>query len=458
MTTVKIDSSFSVNTDYSFSVENGIAYVGISNNSSRCAVCEQVISAILSTCCTCGCACFIRGFWENRIVRPLMGNSTEMIKIPDEFITCQPTGKRSRMGSPGGYDVAGTLYGADNISAYINYKHGVDGEVILNPIIIEYLDGLAGGSFLDIGCGGGNWAVYAAEKHPDMKVTGIDVQEGMIIAARQLKVQKSIGSKLNFAEGDAANLKKIKSESIDNCASILVGCNLPSALHVMEHFNEAYRVMKEGGEFLFIYPEGIEIAFTSGHKTASDILNDLNAKLKEFNKNGVHTYDNLTDIQEFLKEFKYILKATFYIQNGAVELVTDATVLEEGGKIIRKLGKAIIPNHYYSWDHYQTYIEAAHLKIKKQVPCKLSEQQILQYVTQSQQHRLGIEYIMHTPYGVVILEKEIMADNEFVPIKNEDLNSSSSSSSNDPYSPSPTPNSLTSRYSSSGFRIVTSNV
>lgn len=370
-----------------------------------CTKAEEVCSAIFISLLSCGMpCCCIPDYWSRRIVKPMQNKTEELFYLGGDIVD-QPTGRDGD--SPTSYNDLGTHYGTRNIVAYIKYKHGIDGHYLLNHRIEAFLDNLKGRKFLDIGCGGGDWAVYAAKKHPDMSIWGIDIQAGMITAASTLQRTERIDKHLNFLHGDAGDITFASDNMMDACSSILVTSNLPSKELVLKHFQEMHRVLKPGGSTLFVYPDSIYTTFTSGQDRSIEILDELKDKLTDFNAENVLDDQNIAESQEFLEQFKHILKATFYIQDGKLQLATAENPFDEGNKIIRKLGKAVIPNHYYSWNYYKECIEQVNLTIKERIPCKIAEnnEELLEFFTQNPTVRLGNEYVNNAPYGFVILTK-----------------------------------------------------
>src|ERR1700722_1987921 len=96
----------------------------------------------------------------------------------------------------------GTSYGDEAIAGYAKSAHGADMGVFLYPFIQKDLDGLKDKQMLDAGCGAAPWSIYAAKQ--GAKVTGIDLQEGMIAKAQE--AIKAAGVTVKAEVGDATKL------------------------------------------------------------------------------------------------------------------------------------------------------------------------------------------------------------------------------------------------------------
>ena len=99
-------------------------------------------------------------------------------------------------------------------------------------------------SILDLGCGGGNICGFLKQKFPSWKITGIDISEEAIIAAKQKF------PKIEFLQSSAEHIKKTNN-SFDMITSF----------DTLEHFekldkvlNEVNRLLKPGGVFCIGVP------------------------------------------------------------------------------------------------------------------------------------------------------------------------------------------------------------
>jgi ubiquinone/menaquinone biosynthesis C-methylase UbiE len=73
----------------------------------------------------------------------------------------------------------------------------------LLPPQIPSLDTLHDGSLLDVGCSSGGWACDIASQYPHLRVTGIDISENMIRAARARAYANKLHERAHFDTMDA---------------------------------------------------------------------------------------------------------------------------------------------------------------------------------------------------------------------------------------------------------------
>jgi ubiquinone/menaquinone biosynthesis C-methylase UbiE len=99
-------------------------------------------------------------------------------------------------------------------------------------------------SLLDVGCGGGQAAIRMKERYPHLRLTGIDLSEGMIASARQRARSKGYAIQFEIADAQALPFPD---------ASFEVVYSFGSAKHwpdPLRGFGECWRVLKAGGELL----------------------------------------------------------------------------------------------------------------------------------------------------------------------------------------------------------------
>jgi SAM-dependent methyltransferase len=78
------------------------------------------------------------------------------------------------------------------------------------PLAIRAMDGLAarldaGGAVLDVGCGFGRPTRWIAEGFPRARVTGCDLHDASIAAARRAATEAGVGDRVSFEVADAAS-------------------------------------------------------------------------------------------------------------------------------------------------------------------------------------------------------------------------------------------------------------
>lgn len=113
---------------------------------------------------------------------------------------------------------------------------------------LEILKLKSGERVLDVGCGPGTFLVDAKQKHPYIKMAGIDIDDKILSIAR-LKIKKNhVDARLIKASADKL---PFANSSFDAVISILVFHHLPIAVK-KGAFKEIYRVMKPNARFLLI--------------------------------------------------------------------------------------------------------------------------------------------------------------------------------------------------------------
>lgn len=284
-------------------------------------------------------------------------------------------------------------YGQKNVRAYAEYgkdKHGADGGLFLDPYFTPLIRDLTGERVLDIGCGAGPWSIYAA--HQGGIVSGIDIQQGMIDAARKATEVAKLSDKIQYLVGDAANLP-YEGGLFDRAISICVGCNLPPEIF-RKHIEEIGRVLKQGGMAAISAPSSLHIVFTNGIKSEAEVHQHIQEVLDALPNNPTRK-----EIAEKLSELNEVFSATFYIRDSRLTLLTSASELKEGEKIWRKLPKPVVPNYYYRNESYQRIFEELGLNYKVYLPHFSSEEARAEYNTQAPENEyLGPAYVSNSPF------------------------------------------------------------
>jgi len=107
----------------------------------------------------------------------------------------------------------------------------------------SFMDLQPGMQLLDVGCGAGGPARYFAQR--GYRVTGIDLSEGFVRAARSLTELVRLSPSAQFHQGSALEMP-FESGSFDRAYMIHVGMNIQDKSGV---FHEVARVLKPGGRF-----------------------------------------------------------------------------------------------------------------------------------------------------------------------------------------------------------------
>ena len=135
---------------------------------------------------------------------------------------------------------------------YVFSARGGNLQTRLWNIVIDKLPWDGHGECLDIGTGAGALAIFAARKHPDAKITGIDYWGKSWDYAREVcernAAVEGVGNRVQFQEASAASLPFDDGE-FDAVVSNFVFHEVRDAKDKREVIREALRVLRKGGAF-----------------------------------------------------------------------------------------------------------------------------------------------------------------------------------------------------------------
>lgn len=297
----------------------------------------------------------------------------------------------------------GTSYGLDGAASYATHKHGADGDILLDPYFIPFLEQSSGLKLIDVGCGAGPWAIYAAKQ--EAHVTCLDIQANMIQLAEINADQENIDN-IEFVIADAANLP-YPTNSFERSISINVGCNIPTSQDTSKglaaHFNEIARVLKPYGKLIVTAPANFDVVFST-NQSSEQTLYQINEAL-----NNIPNDVQAEDITAYLNQLDHVLRATFKLKDGQLMLVTDEKQLTPGDKIWRKIPGLTVPNFYHPESEYLEAAKKSGLTlVSSQKPKFISKQQWLAYNEgHTNDSGLSEAYIDHYPFIIFEFEKQV---------------------------------------------------
>jgi ubiquinone/menaquinone biosynthesis C-methylase UbiE len=105
-----------------------------------------------------------------------------------------------------------------------------------------------GGVVLDAGCGSGRLAVLIARRRPDLRVQGVDLEQGMVTVADRRAEQESLAGRVSFTAADLADLP-LPADSVDLIVSTASMHHWADVRAVIASLG---RVLRSGGE-MWIY-------------------------------------------------------------------------------------------------------------------------------------------------------------------------------------------------------------
>ncbi|MCI5119876.1 MAG: class I SAM-dependent methyltransferase [Candidatus Electrothrix sp. AUS4] len=126
------------------------------------------------------------------------------------------------------------------------YQKTVDNYLLLEPFIIDICGEVSNLNILEVGCGDGFISRKLSEKNAT--VTGIDIAPNMLKYSDQFKDDSL---HLSYKVADATNLHEFNDESFELIVSNLVYMIMEGSENVSKSFQEAWRVLKQNGRFIF---------------------------------------------------------------------------------------------------------------------------------------------------------------------------------------------------------------
>lgn len=152
----------------------------------------------------------------------------------------------------------------DNVffESYKKLRSGVNAnEIVEIPALFEMLPPLSGLRILDLGCGYGEHCVKYIGMGAD-EVVGIDISEKML----QVAINENSSPQIIYKKLDMEDLSELN-PSFDLVVSSL-------ALHYIEDFKmvaeQVYRLLNNGGKFIFSQEHPFSTSFTYGNRWTKD--------------------------------------------------------------------------------------------------------------------------------------------------------------------------------------------
>ncbi len=170
---------------------------------------------------------------------------------------------------------------------------GLQGKVL--DMVLSYLNWDGNGKLLDIGCGSGAMTVKAAKRFPRAQIIGMDYWGAGWDFSKKLCEDNArlegVENQITFLKGDAANLE-FPDGSFDAAVSNFVFHEVRNQPDKLALVNEAFRILKPGGIFVFE-----DIFFSKKHYTdIEDFVQKLSGNVTE-----IHFID--TRHSEFIPAF-----------------------------------------------------------------------------------------------------------------------------------------------------------
>jgi ubiquinone/menaquinone biosynthesis C-methylase UbiE len=134
-------------------------------------------------------------------------------------------------------------------------------------IVLPLLDVPPGGRVLDVGCGYGGLSLLWAERRPDLRITGVDPEAGILKRAEAIASERRLAN-LAFEQGDGHQLI-YESDRFDAVVCQTMLTHVRDAAAVVA---EMARVLKPGGVFMAMeYTElGVPASYNSAENQKRD--------------------------------------------------------------------------------------------------------------------------------------------------------------------------------------------
>src|SRR5689334_11091309 len=134
-------------------------------------------------------------------------------------------------------------------------------------IVLSLLDLPYAATLLDVGCGYGGLSLLLAERRPDLRITGVDPESGILKRAEAIAADRGLAN-LAFEQGDGQRLT-YESGRFDAvvCQTILTHVRDAAAIVA-----EMARVLKPGGVFMAVeYTDvGAPVSYNSSENPRRD--------------------------------------------------------------------------------------------------------------------------------------------------------------------------------------------
>lgn len=138
---------------------------------------------------------------------------------------------------------AGSVHFALSRDGIFDHDHFYEQPRFVESIIVR-----AGArDVLELGSGKGFNSIYVAQRHPEVRITGVDLTPAHVRLATERA--RGLGN-VRFVEGDFHRLDAIPDASIDLAVDVEAGCYSDTPEKIVGLFTELRRVIKPGGRFV----------------------------------------------------------------------------------------------------------------------------------------------------------------------------------------------------------------
>lgn len=112
----------------------------------------------------------------------------------------------------------------------------------------EIVDGSGPLEVLDLACGTGDFSITIAKASDEVKVTGVDLSEGMLAVMADKVERQGLGGRIFFEQGDGENLR-FTDGTFDR---VTIAFGIRNFEDRLKGLREMFRVLKPGGRLVLL--------------------------------------------------------------------------------------------------------------------------------------------------------------------------------------------------------------
>ena len=112
----------------------------------------------------------------------------------------------------------------------------------------EIVDGYGPLEVLDLACGTGDFSITIAKASDEVKVTGVDLSEGMLAVMADKVDRQGLGGRIFFEQGDGENLR-FTDGTFDR---VTIAFGIRNFEDRLKGLREMFRVLKPGGRLVLL--------------------------------------------------------------------------------------------------------------------------------------------------------------------------------------------------------------
>lgn len=154
-------------------------------------------------------------------------------------------------------------------------------------IVLQRLSCQNPGVILDVGCGTGDLCPFLRNKYSKSNIVGLDLS---------LKMLRKIRTDYDFILQGNAEKIPLRGNSVD---LVLNYCVYPHFINKLQAVSEAYRVLKPGGQYYILHPDGRQVTDQIHRSQAATVtthlLPDNRDIYKSFVTGGFRVFQQIDD-------------------------------------------------------------------------------------------------------------------------------------------------------------------